>query len=78
MLCVPWLDRPSKKTFWCALPPGGIPDPEAKQDPTLCGFAIYLRTGLQDREPTCPDCRKILGLPSITPGSALPEDLLPA
>lgn len=69
MLCVPWIDHTTTdpttkkpKVSWCALL-RAHQDPKAAADPTKCGYVIMCRTGLEDmEEPTCKDCRKVLGL----------------
>jgi len=48
------------ETGWCALPPGAEPDPDACNDPTLCGHVIILRWHSKRGMPDCPECLKIL------------------
>lgn len=45
---------------WCTLPPGAEPDPEALNDPTLCGYVVNLRGGTDRGMPDCPDCLTVL------------------
>jgi len=46
---------------WCALPPGATPDPQALNDPTLCGYVVNLRGGSKRGTPDCPECLALLG-----------------
>lgn len=63
-LCVEyWVDRKRTTKGWCALKPGAKPDPKASSDQTACDYFVSLRIGLEQREPTCVECRKALGLP---------------
>jgi len=50
----PWIVR--HREGWCALPSGAEPDPEAINDPTLCGYVVNLRGGSKRGWPDCPDC----------------------
>jgi hypothetical protein len=50
----PWIVH--HRDGWCALPPGSEPDPEALNDPTLCGFVVTMRGGSKRGRPTCPEC----------------------
>lgn len=49
-----WIVR--HRDGWCALPPGAEPDPEAFNDPTLCGYVVTMRAGSDRGQPDCPDC----------------------
>jgi hypothetical protein len=50
----PWIVR--HRDGWCALPVGATPDPDALNDPTLCGHVVNLRGGSRRGQPDCPDC----------------------
>ena len=50
----PWIVH--HRDGWCALPPGAEPDPEAWNDPTLCGYVVNMRGGSKHGMPDCPDC----------------------
>lgn len=50
----PWIVH--HRDGWCALPPGAEPDPEAWNDPTLCGHVVTMRGGSKRGLPDCPDC----------------------
>ena len=49
-----WIVR--HRDGWCALPPGQKPDPEALNDPTLCGYVVSLRWESRRGQPDCPEC----------------------
>jgi hypothetical protein len=49
-----WIVR--HRDGWCALPPGAKPDPDAFNDPTLCGYVVTLRGGCDRGRPDCPEC----------------------
>lgn len=55
----PWIVH--HRDGWCALPPGAEPDPEALNDPTLCGHVITMRWGTKRGKPDCPECVALLG-----------------
>lgn len=57
-----WTDKTRTSKAWCALEPGQAPSPKADRDPTACGYVIMLRIGCEEREPTCVECQKMLGL----------------
>jgi hypothetical protein len=68
VLCVAWWptgsDRLSgdiERAQWCAVL-GGVLDPRALDDETVCGHRVALRVGSEVREPTCVECRRRLGL----------------
>jgi hypothetical protein len=54
----PWIVH--HRDGWCALPEGAEPDPQALNDPTLCGYVINLRGGSKHGTPDCPECLAIL------------------
>jgi hypothetical protein len=60
--CVAWWDAKdrgdSEKRQWCALAEKA--DPAALKDRTLCGQWVTLRVGCEYRNPTCPECCKLL------------------
>ena len=45
---------------WCALPPGSELDPDACNDPTLCGWVVIMRWGSNRGMPDCPECVALL------------------
>lgn len=45
---------------WCALPAGAVLDPDAYNDPTLCGQVVVMRGGSDHGIPDCPECLAIL------------------
>ena len=62
MTAQPWIVQHRKG--WCALPPGAEPDPEAFNDPTLCGYVVTMRWGSKHGKPDCPDCLRLLAKPA--------------
>lgn len=42
---------------------GTEPDPDACNDPTLCGYVVTLRGGSDRGMPDCPECLAILNAP---------------
>jgi len=58
MTTKPWVVH--HRDGWCALPEGAKPDPEAINDPTLCGHVVTLRVGSKRGWPDCPDCLAVL------------------
>jgi hypothetical protein len=54
----PWIVH--HRDEWCALPPGAEPDPDAFNDPTLCGYVVVLRGGSKHGRPDCPECMALL------------------
>jgi hypothetical protein len=50
----PWIVH--HREGWCALPPGAVPDPDAWNDPTLCGYVVTMRGGSRRGTPDCPEC----------------------
>ena len=54
----PWIVQ--HRDGWCALPPGAEADPEAWNDPTLCGYVVTMRGGSKRGRPDCPDCLRLL------------------
>ena len=54
MTAKPWIVR--HRAGWCALPPGVEPDPEAWNDPTLCGYVVTMRGDGKRGMPDCPEC----------------------
>ena len=54
----PWIVQ--YRDGWCALPPGTEPDPEALNDPTLCGYVVNMRGGSRRGKPDCPECLALL------------------
>jgi hypothetical protein len=58
-ICAQWKDDKGREQ-WCAV--DGELDPDALKDLTACGMAIILRTDDAERWPTCPECRKVIGL----------------
>lgn len=61
----PWIVH--HRDGWCALPAGAKPDPEALNDPTLCGHVVTMRGGHKRGTPDCPECLDRL-LPAALPG----------
>lgn len=60
--CVAWKDRETGRTEWCATKRGRVPDESATSDETRCNHYVTLRIGSEQREPTCPECRKRMRL----------------
>ena len=58
MSAKPWIVQ--YREGWCALPPGAEPDPEAWNDPTLCGYVVNMRSGSKHGMPDCPECLALL------------------
>ena len=58
MTTQPWIVQ--YREGWCALPPGAVPDPEAWNDPTLCGHVVNMRGGSKRGKPDCPECLALL------------------
>jgi hypothetical protein len=54
----PWIVH--HRQGWCALPPGAEPDPQALNDPTLCGWVVNMRGGSKRGKPDCRECLTIL------------------
>ena len=54
----PWIVQ--HRAGWCALPPGAEPDPEACNDPTLCGYVVTMRWASKRGKPDCPECLAVL------------------
>jgi hypothetical protein len=54
----PWIVH--HRNGWCALPSGAVPDPEAWNDPTLCGYVVVMRGGSKRGTPDCTDCLTLL------------------
>ena len=59
---------------WCALPLGAEPDPEAFNDPTLCGYVVTMRGGSNRGMPDCPQCLAILNAPATHPAATAAEE----
>jgi hypothetical protein len=51
---------------WCALPDGAEFDPDACNDPTLCGWVVVLRGGSDRGMPTCLACLAIMSAEKAT------------
>lgn len=51
---LPWIVQ--HRGGWCALPAGAEPDPEAFNDPTVCGHVVNMRGGTGRGWPDCPEC----------------------
>ena len=62
----PWIVQ-YREGIWCALPPGAEPDPEAFNDPTLCGYVITMRGGSKRGMPDCPECLALLKTQACAP-----------
>ncbi len=58
MAAKPWIVH--HREGWCALPPGAVPDPEALNDPTLCGYVVTMRGGSNRGIPDCPECLALM------------------
>lgn len=58
MAAKPWIVH--HREGWCALPPGAEPDPDACNDPTLCGYVVTPRGGSKRGMPDCPECLALL------------------
>lgn len=54
----PWIVH--HRQGWCALPPGAVPDPDACNDPTLCGYVVTMRGDSRRGKPDCPECLAML------------------
>ena len=54
MTAKPWIVQ--YREGWCALPSGADPDPDACNDPALCGYVVNLRGGSKRGMPDCPEC----------------------
>lgn len=52
MSAKPWIVH--HRDGWCALPAGAEPDPEALNDPTLCGYVVTMRGGSKRRQARLP------------------------
>jgi len=61
----PWIVH--HRNGWCALPAGAEPDPDACNDPTLCGYVVTLRGGSNRGMPDCPECLAVLNAPRTSP-----------
>lgn len=66
MTAKPWIVH--HRDGWCALPPGAEPDPDACNDPTLCGYVVTLRGGSKRGLPDCPECLARLNPETATAG----------
>jgi len=62
MTAKPWIVH--HRDGWCALPPGAVPDPDAYNDPTLCGYVVTMRGGSKRGTPDCRACLAILNAPT--------------
>ena len=60
----PWVVQ--HRDGWCALRPGAELDPEAWNDPTLCGHVVTMRGGSKRGMPTCAECRALLACDAVT------------
>lgn len=68
----PWIVR--HREGWCALPCDAEPDPMACNDPTLCGYVVTLRAGLNRGQPDCPECLVLLENPQPETALASPRE----
>ena len=66
----PWIVK--HRFGWCALPPGAEPDPDAWNDPTLCGYVVNMRAGSERGMPTCDDCLALLVAAKDSTGDEAP------
>lgn len=67
-MCVSWTSDDGGQRGeeqWCVAK--GPLDPEAWEDATLCGRYVLLRVGSRRRYPTCPECRRKVGLKEPAP-----------
>ena len=58
----PWIVH--HRGGWCALPADAVPDPEAINDPTLCGYVVVLRGGHKRGVPSCTECLALIAPPA--------------
>jgi hypothetical protein len=65
----PWIVH--HRDGWCALPEGAEPDPDACNDPTVCGHVVVMRGGHKRGQPDCPEClTRLAAVPSPAPGDS--------
>lgn len=64
--CVRWRDREKQTDMLCMLAsqPKGCAPAERDSMRTRCRHYVILPCGVDLTEPTCPDCRRLLGLPA--------------
>ena len=48
------------KDGWCAVKDGKKPDERETSVPVKCDHFVILPLGMERREPTCPECLKLL------------------
>lgn len=63
MSAQPWIVH--HRDGWCALPEGAEPDPQAINDPTLCGYVVTMRGGHKRGKPDCPECLALLACAEV-------------